>query len=659
MASPTGDFCGIDPAAMHAMAADLRWAADRLTEFTAEFEGRLRANGIGTAPLAQIAAIADWGRGQAPMLAERAELIKALNGTDDHTFARLPDALDSLAAGRNLALMYGGDVNLGGGGILANNDISAESKGELVHQHIKELAGLAQDPAAAAAFFAMLPASVRDALPNLLMNTGSPTAKEDLAAFSAVLGAALRAPGRIPAWEKVKADLLNKPASPAGAWDRLALLAGAKAPTAYRVAAARALALDEFAKNPKQDWRGAGPHETKTYGYSSDVVALALEVLAGDGAAARAAFAQLGGEEVNLNQVDKMKLFLDYAKRAGTGDDVADAFGRVMEAGSEATTEKPGKHSPQAAAFTMDAMLAAGSFGKDLPSRARESMSVIAKSYIHELASGARFDKVIYRTSGMAVPDEWVPIPGVTPGFYLSPGDTYRFLQTFTGEERLTDDFDKTAAHFRYDTLTTAARLDAQKDDGHFRDATRMFGDLGGLEFKAALEVRGAKDATDKLIRDLTKNTVALGLGEIPIANTAVSMGWTLANAYGGSALLDMGADSIETRVQALTEARANFTLRQKYDMAELLHNAGYPASKPPAELLSPKTGSLPTFDELMAEAKQETARTGKSWEEILRAKLTPYERWMDGNKAFDDKVEDASRFITNDQAKELIRVWD
>lgn len=61
-----GDFCGIDPAAMNAMAADLRQAADRLTSFATDFEGLFRANGVSTMPLAQIAAIADWGRKQAP-----------------------------------------------------------------------------------------------------------------------------------------------------------------------------------------------------------------------------------------------------------------------------------------------------------------------------------------------------------------------------------------------------------------------------------------------------------------------------------------------------------------------------------------------------------------------------------------------------------------
>ncbi|MEU7914743.1 hypothetical protein [Microbispora bryophytorum] len=651
MTTPSGDFCGIDPAAMNAMAADLRQASDRLTSFATDFEGLFRANGVSTTPLAQIAAIADWGRSQAPTLSERAELIKALNGSGDHAFARLPDALDSFASGRGLGLMYGTDI-------LTNPATSVEIKGELAHQHIKEIAALAKDPAAAAAFFATLPPTVRDALPDILASTGSPSLKEDLAAFSAALSAALRAPGRIPAMEKVKAELVSRPADRGVAWNRLALLAGAKAPTAVRVAAARALALDDFVKNPRQEWRGGSPSLSGTYGYSSDTIALALEVLAGDGKAARAAFAQMGGDGIKLSQVEKMKRFLGYSNSVGTGDHVADAFGRVMEAGSGATAEKPGKHSAEAAAFALDAILAAGSFGKDLPNSARDSMASIATSYIHEIASGARFDKAVYRTSGMTQPDKWIPIPGVTPGFYLSPGDTYRFLQTFAGEERLTDDFDKTAAQFRYDTLKTAAQLDIKRDEDWFRRAAQMFGDLGGLEFEAARKVRGEKDAIDSLIRDLTKNTMALGIDRIPIAGAVIEAGWTLTKTYVASKLLDDWAASFETRVQALTESRADFTLRQKYDIAYLLHDAGFPASKPPAELISRKTGHLKTFDELVAETKQEATRTGRNWESLLRTELIPYERWMDANKTFDDKLEDASRIVVNDHAKELIRIW-
>ncbi|MFI7050459.1 hypothetical protein ACIBLB_00190 [Streptosporangium canum] len=654
--APTAEFCGIDPEGMGQLATSLRGAADRLTAFSQEFDGKLRQHGISTPALREIADIADWGGTQVSMLHGRIDLINALGegapelggGGDRSSLVRLPDELEGFETARGLASMYGNDILVNHGG---------ELQATLIHEHADEVAQLVKNPQAAAAFFALLPAGIRDSLPSRIARTGSKTAKEDLAAFSAALGAALRAPAFVPAFAKVRNELV-KPADKTTAWNRLALLKGANAPSGVRSAAARALALDGFTKDPRQDRRAVGPTETKAYGYSSDLVAMGLEVLAGDGAAVRDAFAKMGGTDVKLSQVDKMKQFLDYAKSAGTGDEVADAFGRVMEAGTEATTEKAGQHSP-AAAFALDAIRAAGSFGQNLPYAAKDSMSTIAKSYIHELSSGARFDKALNRTSGMHVPSTWTTISGVTPAFYLSPGDTYRFLKTFAGEKPIADDFDKTAAHFRYATLTEAARLDAGKDDGHFERAATMFGDLGALEFKAGLETRGEKDATEELIRGIVKNTVSFGIDRIPVADAAIEMGWAVTKAYGVSAVLDGWADSFDTQVQDLTGARADLVLRQKYDMAHILHEAGYPASDFPAELISKSGGDLKTYDELLAEAKRETGGSDKKWEEVLREKLAPYEQWMDENKDLDEKLERASRIQTSDLAKELLRIWD
>ncbi|MFC0864297.1 hypothetical protein ACFHYQ_18550 [Sphaerimonospora cavernae] len=580
MASPTGDFCGIDPAAMHAMATDLRRAADRLTEFTAEFEGRLRANEISTAPLAQIAAIADWGRNQTPMLAERAELIKALNGTDDHTFAHLPDALDSLAAGRNLALMYGGDVNLGGGGILAGDNISAESKGELVHAHIEELARLAKDPAAAAAFFATLPASVRDALPNLLMNTGSPSAKQDLAAFSAVLGAALRAPGRIPAFEKVKAELLNKPASPAGAWDRLALLAGAKAPTAYRVAAARALALDDFAKNPRRDWGGAGPHETKTYGYSSDVVALALELLAGDGEAARAAFAQLGGEEVKLSQVDTMKLFLDYARRAGAGDDVAGVFGKVLATASGAYEEKDGAHSPEASRFAFEVIRELPGLGVLRPMRTH--MAEIAGSYATEITEGANLSDA-NRTQDSAFEPVKTIVPGLNPAFRLSPKDTYEFVKTFADSPAGIKPFEEGMGNLTGRIVNAAAKLDNGKSTDHLERTMRALGYVAGMQFTTEREVQGKLDADDQawVKKEMFAYGAALGVLGMGIPGLTGQALWV-----GVSSLSPLGVEPLLTpdksRLSELEAKDRIASMARETWLANVLMSNGFKPKVPP-----------------------------------------------------------------------------
>ena len=167
-----------------------------------------------------------------------------------------------------------------------------------------------------------------------------------------------------------------------------------------------------------------------------------------------------------------------------------------------------------------------------------------------------------------------------------------------------------------------------------------MFGDLAGVQFKATLDVRGEQDATNDLILDITKNTLALGIDQLPIVGT----GWELTKAYVISGALDGWADTFETGVEEATGARSDFVLRQKYDMAHLLHGAGYPASELPAELISKSTGDLKTYDELLAEAKRE-ANDDKKWEQVLRKKLTPYERWMDSNNVLDTKIEDCFAF--------------
>ncbi|WP_326821602.1 hypothetical protein [Streptosporangium sp. NBC_01756] len=651
--APTAEFCGIDPEEMGRLATSLSGAANRLIAFSKEFEGKLGRYGVSTSALREIADIADWGGTQVSMLHGRIDLINALGqgapelggGGDGPSLVRLPDELAGFEAAQGLATMYGKDVFV---------NFEGEFQAALVHEHADEVAKLAENPQAAAAFFALLPAKIRDSLATRIARTGSKTAKQDLAAFSAALGAALRAPTLVPAFAKVRNDLV-KPADKATAWNRLALVKGANAPSDVRSAAARSLALNDFAKDPRQDRRAAGPSETETYGYSSDLVAMGLEVLAGDGVAVRDAFAKMGGTDVKLSQVDKMKQFLDYAKVVDTGDAVADAFGRAMEAGTEATTEKAGQHSPAAAAFALDAIRAAGSFGSDLPTAAKDSMGVIAKSYVHELVSGGRFDKAADRTSGMEIPKHWEAFPGVTPAFYLSPGDTYGFMKTFVGEKKPSDEFDSTVARFRHDTLLAAARLDAQGKTDHFRDTSMMFGDFGSVGFKAAKDVIGEEDAVADLARDFTKNTAGFLLGGAPIVGQFAELGWDITQAYIVSSVSDKWADSFETQVEAATEKRSDLAKRLKYEMASLLHSGGYPASEPPKELVSTATGALKTYDELVAEAKRE-ATDGKKWEQVLQGKLSVYEDWMDENENIDKKIEHSSRFQTSDLAENLLK---
>ncbi|SDR30708.1 hypothetical protein [Thermostaphylospora chromogena] len=648
--APADEFCGIDPEAMNRMAASLRGAADRLAAFHGEFDRKLRENGITTPAMPEISHIAEWGKSQAPMLHHRAELARRLNAapTPAGELIRLPDAPDGFSDVAALASLYNHGVFVGPDG---------ERRGELVHENIREIERLAHEPQAAAAFFALLDPEIRDALPTLIANTGSTTAKEDLAAFGKALGAALRARDPVPAFAKVRDDLLRPPKSKTVAWQRLALLHGADPPSRFRSAIARALVLDDFLKNPRGDFRAAGTTLTKTYGLSSDLVALGLGVLAGNGAAARDAFAKMGGKDVTISRGEKMKRVLDYTRTFGTGDDVARAFGRALEAGAGVGEEKPGRHSPAAAAFALDAILVTGPFGDAIPAPLRPALTSIATSYIHELVTGARFDRAVYRSSGTAVPENWNQLPGITPAFYLSPKDTYQFLKTFVGDKGLTDDFDKAVAAFRYDTLQAAARLDAQQKEDHFEDIAEVFGDLASVEGKALLDVRGERDAADEVVADILQNTLSLGIDQIPVVGGVAEVGWELAKTYAISGLLDEVTGNRQNRVEEALAARSDFVLRQKYDMARLLYEAGHPASAPPAELISDSTGTLKTFDELLAEAKRE-AGDSKPWEKTLAKKLIPYEKWLDSNEALDRKAGKSTKMQTSDQAKDEIRLW-
>ncbi len=608
MTSPSGDFCGIDPAAMNAMAADLRQASDRLTSFAADFEGLFRANGVSTTPLAQIAAIADWGRSQAPTLSERAELIKALNGTGDHTFAQLPDALDSFAAGRGLGLMYGSDI-------LINPATSVETKGELAHQHIKEIAALAKDPAAAAAFFATLPAKVRDALPNLLMNTGSPTARQDLSAFSAALGAALRAPG-VPAMEKVKAELVSKPANRSVAWNRLALLAGAKAPTDVRVAAARALALDDFVKNPRQDRTGAGLDETRTYGYSPDTVALALEVLVGDGKAARAAFAQMGGDGVKLTQVEKMKRLLDYSTSVASGDDVADVFGRVLATASGAYDEKDGAHSTEAAKFAFNVIREMPKL--DVLEPMRTSMAEIAGSYATEFTEGANRSDA-NRTQPSAFGPVKTIVPGLNPVFRLSPKDTKKFVRTFADTAAHIKPFEEGMGNLTDRIVNAAAKIDHGKSTDHLERAMRALGYVAGMQFATERDVQGKLDAEDQARVKAEMFVYGLGLGVVGLAVPGMTgqILWVGVSSF-SPLIAEPGITPGKSRMSELDEKdRAAWMARETW-LANILMSNGFKAKVPPNDPrfsnapIAKSDGSLLPYAEIAK--NKEAVRNFDNW---------------------------------------------
>ncbi|GAA1007363.1 hypothetical protein Aple_018080 [Acrocarpospora pleiomorpha] len=571
----SSEFRGVDPDRMLAMINSMEADAEALEAFVQRFRGEFVQLGVDTSALTELERISAWTRDQLPLMRRRHELAIAAERVGGTAFVQIPDVTMTLAEahakGRDLAAMFST-------GILSNKDFTAKFKGELVHQHIGELKQLAGDQDASAAFVAALPGPVRQALPNLLMETGSSTARADLAAFSTVFGAALRATKPPPGMAEYKRELAT-PTNEDAAWQRLALLKGSGAPSDVLAQTAR-LVLDRFAADPGQDWYGGGLDEYRAYGLPGDSVALALQVIADDPVAVRSAFTETGRPE-------RMSRLFEYAQRHE--GDIADVLGRALATGSGVHHEQPGAHSADAAAFAFDTITTTASFGQNIPTAAQDSMAELAASYRHEMFAGARVDDGNFRTSGMTAPPDFSTMPGLTPSFYLSPQHTYGFLKSFAADENNTDTFDKAMGELRHDLLVRAARLDGEgargnppKDSGYFGVTAGGIGDLIGMEYAAALKVRGDMDAFDEKIRGIMTDTVSAGLGAVPGPEQGVAwLAWQM-SMFGTSKLLDtLKEGDPADRVAKLDGARDKWILAQRYDVATKLWEGEYPAHPP------------------------------------------------------------------------------
>ncbi|MEV0582112.1 hypothetical protein [Nonomuraea sp. NPDC050310] len=511
---------------------------------------------------------------------------------------------------------------------------------EEMHKVAQELEKYLADPEVMAAFFTSLdPPHRLTMLPSLLYATGSKTAAQDLEVFSKALGVAFSAQNlATPGMDKVK-TLLTDPGDPrnkADAWNKLALLQYGKFPTDVVKAVAGAT-LNDFAKNPDQDFRG-GFATSRGYGgaVSEDNVALALNLLGKDPVAARDT---LWG----MNPGDYRKTFDALLGYSRMNDDVGDALGRAVEAGSGVHDEQPGKHSPGASQFAFEFMLAAGAKGPEVNWSLKDSLSKLGVSYKHELATGARFDDALGRGSSRQEPPNFSKVPGLTPSFYLSQQDTYNFLKTFVDHDQATQDFDVEMGAFRRELLTEAARADADaiartgKDPGYFQLASRVMGNLAGLEYAATAKVRGDMDESDKKFRGLMKDLLTVGvIDRIPGGRGAVLVGWEALKFATGKGLDSwVEGDQDATRVAKLNNGRDAATVIQRYELAYILLEAGYPTEHPfPPELM--KDGKPIPIEELM---KDKNAAD----------KLVQISDWMDKNdvdgdgSTFDKKVDIAS----------------
>ncbi|GAA4590597.1 hypothetical protein GCM10023194_47820 [Planotetraspora phitsanulokensis] len=605
--------------------------------------------GVDTASLNELGRIGGEIEGMLPEARRRLDLGVALErrkdpwlkNTDATTYVAEPplSVADARAKGKELADRLNA--------LNSSDGASAEE----IHRIAEELKAYQDDPEVLAAFFTgVQPPNRLTSLPNLMYACGSKTATQDLEVFSKALGVAISAENlTTPGMDKVKQALTTSGGVPGTNWDKLALLQYGKFPTDFVKLAAKNLALDDFAKDPDQDFRG-GFASSRAYNgaVSEDNVALALNMLGKDDVAARDVL-------WNMNPGDYRKTFTQLLNYSRMRDDVGDALGLAIEAGGGVHTEEPGKHSPGASQFAFEWILAAGVKGKDVNWSLKDSNANLASSYKHELTTGARIDDARSRESGMGAPPDFSTIPGLTPSFYLNPKDTYNFIKTFADHEQATQSFDQEMGAFRHDLLVIAAKTDAEalktgKDPHNFQRAAGALGDLAGLEYAAIVKVRGDQDEFDAQMRSLMKDVVTVGLiDRIPMSGAVKTFGWEATKFMVGKGLDKWaGGDENNTRVGKFDNATDAWVAAQRYEMASILLEAGYPADPPfPQELT--KDGKPLSVDEMTKD----------------KDKLKTFNDWMDktdmdgDGSTFDQKVEEGNDAVTSKEPETVAKEYE
>ncbi|MEU5834404.1 hypothetical protein ABZ820_12140 [Streptomyces diacarni] len=639
----SGTFSGIDPARLKGMIDSLGDAAHILKSANG-WNSRFTEHGVDTGGLTRLAGVGAWVEGQLPTLKRRFDLAAAYERNHPQPgrkMVQIPDDFRSLQEAQRLGRELADRMN----GVNRTDEGGAQE----IHRIAGELARYQDDPELMAAFYASVNPNWLSTLPTFMTQSGSTTAGGDLKIFSHALATATSATFlATPGFDKVNQVMLRPSEHPSDAWGRLALMQYGHFPTAYLKTAAKNLALDQFDKDPGgTDWRGGNGFDAAKYGLPEDNLALALNLLGKDGAAARQVLNGMQHGDIKKTY----DLFLDYAKGYGTGDQVAAGLGRAVEAGSGVGAEEPGRHSLEASRFAFTAMTHLGSKGKDVPWSMKVSMANLGASYLHELTSGARDDDAPYRQSGMGRPANWTDLPGLTPSFYLSPQDVDAFLSTFAGSDPATEVFDRAAGAFGDQAIRAAAQHDADAvnaglpDPGRMTRVSRAFGKLAASEYRAQVTAGKDMDKQEASVRGVLKDVISLGLGEVPFASKTGEYIWKGAQFAFGKWGLDPWQQGDSPHEKAVTREYANYDRMQRFRMTQYLYDSGYPVQPPPPKAALNPDGTLKSFQQLHQEAQQEG---GKDPNAAFQRKLQMLTDWADSTAGqdddrFDNKVDDAA----------------
>jgi hypothetical protein len=561
-----GSFAGIDPNLMARMNAAISSGAHVLVSQGGSLKARFSGQYLDSGQLSEIVAIGHWAEQQLPMLSRRQALAAAIDHTpgvhwyDEDATGMYLTPEEAARQGADLARRLD-DID----------EIDGDAGREL-HQIALELERHKDDPAYTAALYARLGPQKTKIIPRFLAESGSDTAREDLRVYSQALGTALSAQYPPAGMDAVRGDL-ERPSNRPDAWDKGAMLAYAKAPADFLARVARNNALDGFAEDPGQDWRGGGLDAARL-GLPEDDVALFLKVVSNSSEASRIALTTMGRPDHGRSLEGNIDLFLDYGRTVGTGDEVTEQLGHALASGSGADDERMGHHSAEAARFAEQVILAMG--GRDDPPwNMGRSMAEIAGSYAPELVVGSDPES-----------DRSEVVPGLDPRFSLDTADAFAFMKTFAATDDMARPFDDAMSALAQQMLDAGVAAEGNGDAPALQRVMSYLGSAGGLEYAAELEVRGDLDERDQRFRDFMGDLANIGLNAAPV-NPATIGGkilWQVAQFEGGK-LIDDYVDGGESRTDQLEQRRRQASLARTYTIADSLMAHGYPMAAAPDDV--------------------------------------------------------------------------
>ena len=570
-AEPGGDggsIAAIDPQLMAQMNTSIKNGADVLVNQGTSLKGRFEREWLDTAPLTDIVNLGKWAQEQMPMLTRRQTLAAAIDNTPGAHF------YDEIGSGMNLtpeeAAKQGADLARQ----FQQLNRTDEEGAKRAHEIALELAKHKDDPAYTSAFYATLGPQRTKLIPIYMTQSGSRTAADDLKTYSHALGTALTAPYPAPGMDKVKSDFEHPSPVRPDAWNKGAMLAYAKVPGNWLGVVARNNALDDFAKNPNQDFRGGGL-DAAALGLPDDTAALFLKVASNSPDASRYALTTMGQPDHGRSLDGSIKLFMSYSKSVGTGDEIQENLGYALAAGSGVNDETMGHHSQAAADFARQVIESVGKYSDDVIPLMGHSMAEIAGSWAPEIVAGSDPDN-----------DRTEVVPGINPMFSLDTRDTFAFMKSFAGNDLTGKPFDDAMGILAEQMIDAGVKADVAAGGKHSPGTQRVMaylGGVGGLEYASRFEVRGNMDEQEKKVRQFFGDLANIGMNVAPI--NPVTLGgqvlWQVIQFEGGN-VIDDWVEGGPTRTDELQNRRREASLASNYVIADKLMQYGYPMTVKP-----------------------------------------------------------------------------